>query len=73
MSLEAIDRELAWIKERAATPRVMKLGCSTIAHKRLEFCASCVPALRDGGPNGDRLELIGWQLLALREEEAEHG
>ena len=36
----------------------VRLGCSTIAHERLGFCAWC--------PGSDQgAELMGWQLLAL--------
>jgi hypothetical protein len=61
----AAQRELDWLKERAGAPRRMNLGCSRVAHDRLTYCAACVPARRDGGLNGARLELEGWRLLAI--------
>lgn len=64
---EAIDRELAWVRERGGAPREVELGCWKISHDRLGFCSSCVQTLRDGGPSGTGLEALGWRLLALRE------
>lgn len=64
----SVERELAYVRGRAGAPRDIQLGCSTISHDRLSFCAACVRVLRDGGPNGTDLELLGWRLLALREE-----
>jgi hypothetical protein len=59
------DREWAYVQERANAPRTPMLGCSTISHDRLGFCAACVRALRDGGPNGADLEIAAWRLRAL--------
>lgn len=59
------EREWAYVQKRARTPRTPMLGCSVISHDRLGFCAACVRALRDGGPNGSDLEIAGWRLLAL--------
>lgn len=73
MSREAIVRELTWVRERAGAPKPPRLGCSTISHDRLGFCAGCVPALRDGKPNGEGLELMGWRLLALQANEVRYG
>lgn len=67
MSTEAIQRELAYLRERAGAPRPLQLGCSTVSHDRLGYCGGCVPARRDNGPNGVRLEVMGWRLLALAE------
>jgi hypothetical protein len=63
---EAIDRELAWVQEQALAPRPLRLGCTTVSHNRLGFCAACVP--RDN-PHDLDLELLGWRLLALRDAE----
>jgi hypothetical protein len=60
------DREWAYVQKRASAPRETQLGCSTVSHDRLGFCTACVPALRDGGPNGDDLEIAAWRLLALQ-------
>ena len=60
------EREWTYVQNRAGTPRAPLLGCSTISHERLGFCAACVRSLRDGGPNGDDLEIAGWRLLALK-------
>lgn len=65
-ALDAIDRELGWLRERAAGPRPPMLGCSRVAHDRLGYCAACVPPPRDDGPH---IELNGWRLLALRDDE----
>jgi hypothetical protein len=76
-SESAIDRELAYLLERAGAPRAMQLGCSRVAHSTLGYCGYCVPARRDGGLNGLALEVEHWRLLALREaadnEGAERG
>lgn len=60
------EREWALVHQRAEAPREQRLGCSTVSHESMGFCAGCVPARRDGGPNGEGLELLGWRLLALR-------
>lgn len=65
MSLKAIDKELDWVKKRAEAPREVILGCSIVSHERLGFCAGCTK----GPILGDRLELMGWRLLALRDKE----
>lgn len=65
MSTAAIDRELAYLQERAEAPRRPNLGCSNIAHDRLGFCGDCT--FRDARINGLRLEAACWQLLALRD------
>lgn len=46
--------------------RPMRLGCSTVAHRDLGFCAACVP---DSGQErfGAATELSGWRLLAIAE------
>jgi hypothetical protein len=67
---EAIERELAFYRERAGAPRKPMLGCSTISHDRLGYCYGCTRTLRDGGPNGAALEVMGWRLLALRDAAA---
>lgn len=69
MSGEAVERELEWVRKRAGAPRAMVLGCSTISHDKLGYCARCSRTVRDGGPNGTALEVMGWRLLALREAE----
>lgn len=67
------EREWAYVQDRAGAPREVRLGCSTISHKRLGFCALCVPARRDNGPNGTDLELGAWRLLALEPPTASAG
>lgn len=68
-SQTAVQREQEWLRQRVGAPKEPRLGCSLVAHDRLGFCAVCAPCLRDGGPNGDRAELLGWQMLALRQDE----
>jgi hypothetical protein len=48
--------------------RPIELGCSTIAHAKLGYCAVCLR--RDEGPDAAAsLELAGWRLLAMAEDE----
>ena len=70
MSLEAIDRELAWVKEQAGAPQPVALGCSTISHDRLGFCCYC---RSHSVPERTTLELMGWRLLALRDKASVNG
>lgn len=65
----AVQREQEWLRDLVGAPRLPLLGCSIVAHDRLGFCATCVRPLLDGWPDGDRAELLGWQLLALRQDE----
>lgn len=61
---DAADRELAWVKARAGAPRPIVLGCSTVSHDRLDFCAYCVrPPLTRA--DGFMLEANGWRLLEI--------
>lgn len=53
------DREWAYVQERAGAPRDARLGCSTVSHDRLGFCAFCTP-------DGADLEVNAWRLLALK-------
>ena len=62
-AVNAIDRELAGVREIAGAPRDVRLGCSTVAHDSLGFCAACAPFSQAVSAN---LELSGWRLLALR-------
>ena len=66
-ALDAIDRELAWLREWAAVPRP---GCWTVSHDRLGFCAVCAPGRQLSGMDERDAEVMGWRLLALREREA---
>lgn len=58
--LAVIDRELATVRAIAEAPRAPRLGCVTVAHDRLGYCAACTR--RDL-----ELEVNGWRLLALRD------
>lgn len=57
-ALAAIDRDLAALRERSERP--IQLGCSTISHDRLGYCAGCADTSD---------ELLGWRLLALHDRE----
>jgi hypothetical protein len=46
----------------------IRLGCSTIAHDRLGYCAVCVRD-REGPDVAASAELAGWRLLAMAEQE----
>jgi hypothetical protein len=59
---EHFDRHVAHYR------RPVRLGCSTIAHDRLGFCAVCV-RLTEGRDTGVGAELNGWRLLAMAEAE----
>lgn len=58
LALKAIDRDLAALRARSAQP--IRLGCSTISHDRLGYCAGCAEQTD---------EILGWRLLALRDVE----
>jgi hypothetical protein len=65
-----VQREQQWLRQLVGAPRETLLGCSVVAHDRLGFCATCVRrTLRDTHLDGDRAELLAWQLLALRQDE----
>lgn len=64
------EREWGYVQEQANAPRTPTLGCSTVSHDRLGFCAFCVPVSRDSVLAGVDLELGAWRLLAMKKENA---
>lgn len=45
--------------------RQPRLGCSTIAHRDLGFCARCIDSPSGDPRLGASYELSGWRLLAM--------
>lgn len=64
-----IQREQQWLREEVGAPKEPRLGCSLVAHDRLGFCAACVPRRVMDEGSAARAELLGWQMLALRQDE----
>lgn len=62
-------REWAAVQELAQAPQEPRLGCSTVSHEHLGFCAFCTLWGKLNAPNGTDLELAAWRLLALKKEE----
>lgn len=72
-ALAAIERELDYVKTRFKHEE--RLGCSTISHEVLGFCAACCASKATWSPpsvQAANAELMGWRLLALRAKET-HG
>jgi hypothetical protein len=64
-----VQREQQWLRERVGAPKEPRLGCSLVAHDRIGFCSACVPREVGDDAARARAENLGWQMLALRQDE----
>lgn len=63
---EPSRRLLDALKVRYAQP--IRLGCSTVAHRDLGFCAGCAVPGKAADEIGPLIELSGWRLMSLAEK-----